>query len=51
MLGQMGPDDDGHSKNIDFAELRRLWERNLQRKVAEGKRKAQERDQSAIHKM
>lgn len=50
MLGQM-PDDDGHSKNIDFDELRTLWERNLRGKVAEGKRKAQERDQSAIHRM
>lgn len=25
VLGQMGPDDDGHSKNIDFDELQKLW--------------------------
>lgn len=40
MLGQMGPDDDGHSKNINFDELRKRWERKLLCKVAEGKRKA-----------
>lgn len=51
MLGQMGAEDDGHSRNINFEELRTLWERNLQCKVAEGKRKAQERDRTAIHKM
>lgn len=28
-LGQMGPDDEGHSKNINFDRLQKLWERNL----------------------
>ena len=42
MSGQMA-DDDGHSK-INFDELEKLWEHNLEIKVMAGKRKAFERD-------